>query len=313
MKNLKLFILALLSVPSFACDITVSSGANLHAYVASYAGGTICLNTGTYNLGSSTLQITSGTRLEGVGADRNQIIVNSSADRALSLGNDVIVKNFLLVGAGSSSGYGILNYYNNNVIIWGLSIKKFKINIGVVGSTSINIWDTFLSENGDVNNSIADPNIWITDSNDVTYLYGEIRGRANGPGGDGEIAAYNSNNVIIENTGVIDSGASAIYLVNCDYCKVLSTTIHRPGEWGIDVVNGSDYFEAANNYVAWANYGGSVFDEAGSIGGTFSGNIFHQNRRLNVGNCNGINVLGSTGGVTISGNSSNPTGQICSY
>ena len=313
MKILKALLLTLLSVPALACDVTVSSGANLHTYAASYAGRIICLNAGTYNLGSSTLQIASGTRLEGLGADRNQIIVNSSAERALALANDVMVKNFLLVGAGANTGFGILNYYNSNVIIWGLSIKKFKISIGVVGSTSINIWDTFLSENGDINNNIADPNVWITDSSNVHYLYGEIRGRANGPGGDGEIAAYSSNNVVIESTGVIDSGASAIYLVNCDYCKVLNTTIHRPGEWGIDVVNGSDYFEATNNYVAWANYGGSVFDEAGSIGGTFSGNTFQQNRRKNVGNCNGINVLGSTSGVTISGNFSYPSGQSCSY
>ena len=67
--------------------------------------------------------------------------------------------------------------------------------------------------------------VWINSANSVEILWGEARGRANGPGGDGEIASYNSQAVKIYGTYVTNSGASAIYLVNCDNCAVENATI----------------------------------------------------------------------------------------
>lgn len=313
MKYLLSFGFFLLAMPVFACDTILSSGANLRAAAASFAGKKICLNAGTYNLGNTSLDLGVGTTIEGLAPDRNQVKLVSTAEKAIHTANNVMLKNFLLTGGGASSTFGVLSYHNSNVIVWGLRVQNFLISIGVNGSSNVNIWDTFMSDNGNLGNGLADPNLWISDAATVTVLYGEARGRANGPGGDGEIAAYNSTHVTIDGTHVVDSGASAIYLVNCDYCKVSNTTIHRPGEWGIDVVQGSDHFEASNNYVAWANYGGAVFDEAGSVGGSFTGNGFYSNRRRGVGSCNGINVIGSVSGVSQSGNWANPSGIICKY
>lgn len=296
---------------SYACDVVLSSGDNLQTAASNYSGKRICLNAGTYNLGANTLNLGAGTTLEGLASSRDQIMLSSSAVRAISVDSNVTLKNFALTGTGGE--FGILSYQKNGVLIWGLRLAKFGISIGVVGGTGINIWDTFMSLNGNLTNNKADPNIWISGSSDVSILWGEVRGRANGPGGDGEIAAYDSQRVEIYGTQVIDSGASAIYLVNCDYCKVSNTTIHRAGEWGLDIVKGSDYFEASNNNVFWSNFGGSVFDEAGSEGGYYSGNVFKQNRQKNVGACNGINVIGSVSGVVNTNNTSTPTGTICKY
>lgn len=312
-KTMVSLILMCASFAANACNITLSSGANLHTAVATYAGQTICLNAGTYNLGATTLNIPAGTTIEGLAASRDAVVINSSAVRAIEPGNSVMLKNFLLNGPGPGGVFGILSYQRSGLIIWGLRIQNFLINIGVNGSSNVDIWDTFMRYNGNVSNGIADPNVWISDANDVVILYGEVIGRANGPGGDGEIASYNSTGVVIDGMHTVDVGASAMYMVNCDYCRISNTISHRPGEWGIDVVSGSDHFQANNNSVSWAKFGGAVFDEAGSIGGTFTGNSFNNNRQMGVGACNGINVIGNVAGVTQSGNTSTPSGVICKF
>jgi parallel beta-helix repeat protein len=306
-------VFGLLPAIAGACDITVAGGANLHSVVAANAARTICLAAGTYDLGTTTLAVPSGTQLRGTGSDRDAVVLNSAATRAIRVGNRVMLRNFLLNGPGASSEFGVLAYGNDDVILWGLRVRNFGISIGVHTSSNVDIWDTFMSANGNLANGAADPNLWVTGSRDVVVLYGELRGRGNGPGGDGEAAVYRSTNVTIDGLHVVDSGASGIYLVNCDDCAVRNTVIHRANEWGIDVVQGSDRFVAENNAVYWSKFGGSVFDEAGSISGIFRGNTFYQNRQMGVGACNGINVIGEVAAVTQSGNSSDPAGVICKY
>lgn len=298
-----------------ACDVVALDGQNLHQVVAQNAGKRICMNAGSYQLGAQTLDLPQGSVLEGLPSDRASVRLLSSAEKAIVTKSNTMLKNFTLVGSGlpTNSTFGVLSYHDDSVIIWSLMVQKFLISVGVNGSSNVNIWDTFMQENGVANNGLADPNLWINSASNVTILYGEARGRGNGPSGDGEMAAYNSRNVVIDGTHVVDSGASAIYFVNCDDCSISNTTIHRPNEWGLDVVSGSDNFRAHNNTVAWANYGGAVFDEAGSVGGQFTNNSFNRNRRMGVGSCNGINVIGAISGVMQSGNTSTPSGTICKY
>ena len=73
----------------------------------------------------------------------------------------------------------------------------------------------------------------ISQSGYTQINYGHMIGRANGPGGDGEIAAYNSTGVIINGTHITDSGASAIYMVTCDLYKVMNTYILRADGWAL--------------------------------------------------------------------------------
>jgi hypothetical protein len=298
----------------FACDVMLPAGANLHSAVSAYAGKDICLSTGTYDLGSTTLTVPSGTQLIGQGSTREAVAIRSHALRAITVGSNVTLKNFLLDGySGASNEYGILVYQKSNVVIWNLLVQNFLINIGVSGSSTIDIWGTRLRYNGDTANGKADPNLWISASTDVTVLYGQATGRANGPGGDGEVAAHNSSHVVFDGLYSFDSGASAIYYVNCDDCKIANTVIDRAGEWGLDVVQGSDRVIVDGNEISWSNFGGSVFDEAGSVGGAFTNNSFNVNRQMGVGACNGINVIGNVASVAQSGNVSSPAGTICDY
>lgn len=329
MKLLALPLLLLASFGAGACDITLSSGGNLRAAVSTYAGQTICLNTGSYALGSADLFVPANTTIEGHGADREAVVVNSSASRAFWLGSGVTLKGFTVNGTtpvlsgGTITGtiYGVITS-DDNIVIWGMLIKNAVANIGIIGSTNVDILDTFVRYNGLPNDGAANPNIWITGATDVTLYYGAAYGRANGPGGDGEVAAYDSTDVHVEGTWLVDSGASALYFVNCDDCTVSDATVYNAGEWGLDIVDGSDNFVATNNAISNSRYAGSAFTQSddpngqysGNIGGTYIGNTFYMNNYGNMPNaCNGIAVRGNINALTLSGNTANPAGTICTF
>ena len=109
-----------------------------------------------------------------------------------------------------------------------------------------------------------------------------------------------------EKSTLIDCGASAIYYVNCDDCSIEGTVIHRADEWGLDIVGGSDNFVASNNTVNWSDFGGSIFHEYNSTGGSFTNNTFIDNNQQGVANCNALNV-------TIDGNTASPVPDYCTY
>ncbi|MEN5274115.1 right-handed parallel beta-helix repeat-containing protein [Stenotrophomonas lactitubi] len=297
-----------------ACDLTLDNGGDLAGAVASAPGKKICLRPGQYVAGPAPLEIPAGTTIEGLGATMAEVVVSAygAPQKAIGLGSNTMLHNFTLT-TGAGGNFGVLAYHQDRVIIWSLDIVGFQISAGVVGGNGVEIWDTFMRGNGIAGNATADPNLWITDSRDVTILYGQLTGRKDGPGGDGEMAIYNSSNVMIDGARVIDSGASAIYLVNCVDCTVKNSVIERPGEWGIDVVQGSHRFLADNNYVNGANYGGAVFETSGGATATFRSNRFILNRRMGVGNCNGINAKGGTAGIQSIGNTSMPSGDLCSF
>ncbi|MBH1627226.1 MULTISPECIES: right-handed parallel beta-helix repeat-containing protein [Stenotrophomonas] len=304
----------IVAMQASACDLTLDDGGDLAAAVASASGKKICLRPGVYVTGPTPLEVPDGTTIEGLGASMADVLIYAygSPQKAIGLGSNTMLHNFTL-STTAGGNFGVLAYHREHVIIWSLDILGFQISAGVVGGKSVDIWDTFMRSNGIAGNNVADPNLWITDSRDVTLLYGQLTGRKDGPGGDGEMAIYNSSNVMIDGARVIDSGASAIYLVNCVDCTLKNSVIERPGEWGIDVVQGSHRFLAENNSVSGANYGGAVFETAGGATATFRSNRFIQNRRLGVGNCNGINAKGSVAGVVSTGNTSLPSGDLCSF
>lgn len=292
-----------------ACSVVLSPGASIQVALDNPAYATICLAPGTYQL-SNQLTIPDGKILEGTGTGRDEVVLQSSADIAVYLHSNTQIKNLRIQNErGFTPTYGVLTYYTNNVIIWGLRVLGSDINIGINGSRNVHVWDTFMAMNGR-NNGEADPNLWITDAHDIEILWGEALGRNNGPGGDGEIAAYQSTNVSIYGTYVTNSGASAIYLVDCDGCKVENTTIVNANEWGLDIVNGSDNFIAKNNRVSNSYYAGSVFNGSGYSGvnrsGQYIGNDFRNNNRSGTRSfCNGITYSGSLTELTLSGNTGN--------
>lgn len=324
-----IFALCLLIPTSvLACDVTLNSGADINAALANY--NVVCLSAGTYN--HSTIYLPEGRTLRSSTGNRNDVTIQGIDGNVVQVtGNSSSVQNVTLRGASRANGYGVLIYGGySGTQIWGVNISNVTTGIGITATTlpppsglgcptdpsqrprQISILDTFVSSSGDPFNGLPDPAIWISCSDNVAINYGEVRGTTNGPGGDGEVAAHHSTYVQISNMNSIDSGASAIYYVNCDNCSVSGVTIHRAGEWGLDIVNGSDNFTASNNTIKWCNWGGSVFDGAGSIGGSFTSNYFENNNVSGFSSyCNGINMSGNPTGVLMSGNVANPAPVYC--
>lgn len=230
----------------------------------------------------------------------------------ISIESNTTLQNFTLQPtSGHLPEFGVFSYFQSGQIVWGLNLKGSLINFASIGSSDVNVWDTFMSDNG--GSPSADPNVWITDSSDVEFLWGAVFGEGFHPsgGGDGEIAAYNSTNVRINGTQVLDSGASAIYFVNCDLCRVENATLLNAAGWGLDIVGGSDNFTAVNNYVQGSQYGGSVFHQNTQSGGTYTGNTFINNNTGGYASCNAINVAGNPVALTLSGNTATPGPITC--
>lgn len=299
---------------AFSCDISPPPGSSIEGYVSQLEDGQrICLGTGNYFIDHGVITA-NDVRISGNGM--GQTFVFGSGSRSFSIrGSGVVLNSFSLVGQGGlqkDRTFGILAYQASNVSIWSVSIDYFKISIGVVETIEARIQNVWAANNGDPDNESAggtsgsDPHLWISNSEDVLVRWGDWEGQADGfkPGGDGELAAYNSSNVRILETYVMHSGASGIYLVNCDACEVSDTRIHAADGWGLDVVGGSYGFIANNNHITASRYGAVVFYEDLNGSGTFINNLFsgHNNNSGNA-NCSGINVRGQPSSLVLLGNS----------
>lgn len=301
----------------FSCDVTFiqkASPETIRNAINNSAMEEICLRPGLYNFGNETLNIPSGKTLKGLGDDRGDVIITSSAHRMIYIQSDTTLSNFTLQPVqGHTPEFGILSYYSSNQAILGLRLKGAQINLGLNGSSGVTVADTFMSDNGGT--PAADPNVWITDAGNIEFLWGALYGSGFHPsgGGDGEIAAYNSNNVSIDGLHVLNSGASAVYFVNCDSCSVKNSTLVSASGWGLDIVQGSDNFIAINNLVQSSRYGGSVFQQSSQSGGTYIGNTFIGNNTGGYASCNAINVIGNRFALTLSGNTATPGPITCTF
>jgi len=298
----------------FGCDYTAYPGQDIEALLNTAGINDVCLSPGSYYVNNQTsIELPAGKTLEGTGTQKSDVIITSNADRVVTLESNTYLKNLALRAAsGILPTYGVLSYHGDNQFIWSVDVQDVLIGVGVNGSTNVHIWDTFLRNNGNLYNGSPDPNVWIYASSGVEILYGEAYGRANGPGGDGEVAAHESQNVRIYGMHVIDSGASAIYYVNCDYCSVENAVIQRADEWGLDIVSGSDYFLSQDNTVEWSNWGGSVFDRLNSTGGQYLQTSFISNNRSGYASyCNGINTSVSGHSVPTTGSTVDSGALFC--
>jgi len=97
-------------------------------------------------------------------------------------------------------------------------------------------------------------------------------------------------------------------MVNCDDCSVTNATITRAGEWGLDIVQGSDDFFADSNSIALSRWGGSVFDGVNNTNGLYVDNVFTNNNTGGYGPyCNGINYSGSASSFVATGSTGGGT------
>lgn len=316
-------ILLLGSTAAFAdCAITLPSGSSASAINSAlqsalqYKKKSVCLSIGTYSLGSTQINIPQGKTLEGLGASRTDVVLASTANRAILLGHAATLKNFTLSGPGGSASaeYGVVAYNVSDATIWGLSISGFYINIGINGSLRTRVLDTIALNNGVVSNSIPEPNIWISESPYTEIHYGAVYGQGNKPFGDGEISCYSSPNLHINGVYSFDSGTSAFYLVDCDNAVIENAVVYRAGGFGLDIVGGTDNFLSLNNNVQDSWYAGSVYDNSVNYSGNYQNTIFTGNNRSGDSRfCSGIYLISPSSGnhPSTGGSSATPSPLIC--
>ncbi len=306
--------------PAYSCDITPPPGSDLGVYVNSlHDGQKMCLGAANY-YANQILVLANNVTISGSGI--GETVVLGSGSRAFSIrGEGVTMHGFSLVGHNGlqkDRTYGILAYRTDDISIWSVSIDYFKISIGVVESTNVRLQNIWASNNGDPDNESAggtsgsDPHLWITGSENILVRWGNWEGQADGfkPGGDGELAAYNSNNVRVLDTFVMHSGASGIYFVNCDSCEVSRTRVHAADGWGLDIVAGSENFRAEDNHISASRFGSVIFHEDLNGSGRFAYNLLTSgNNSSGHTTCSGINVRGEPENLELVGNT-NTDGPI---
>jgi hypothetical protein len=332
MKTYKyiLFFLFLISKSASACNVTLNPGLNVVSSAVSSAssGDTICLNNGTYSE-TTTIQLKQNQTLKGLGSNKTDAVIYSTSDPIINSAPGATVFNFKIIGDPSNLPFIGVHVENApNSTVWSLLITWTTWAIQMRSSDGSNLWDIYTEYNGDPLNGNADGDVFIHNSDDVEILYGSLVGKNDGPFGDGgSIACFGSSGLLIDGTYFTHSGNSSIYFVDCDNSTVQNTTIYGSNEWGLDIVSGTTaghagyplYLDGTANFTAIGNtitnsyFGASVFDEAGNGSGTYTNNIFNSNNQSSTRSCQGINVIGSTGNVTLSGNTASPSPVICSY
>lgn len=316
------------AINCLACNLTISPGASLSQALNSSAQ-VVCLNPGIYKI-SSTIYIPAGKTLEGLGSDRNDVVIESSVPRGSVMmwpRQGATMHNFTLMsGASNLPTYGI--YVDaNDVIIWSLLVKKAVINVAFNHASRVKLLDTYLSLPGDPDDHAANPNLWINESADVTIWYGAFYGGqgwgfdANGAlTGDGEVGVYRSRRVDITGPNFFHSGTSAFYLRNCDDCSIRKAKIYDAGGFGLDLVDDIDNPEDGNNNliiedntVTGSVYGAAVIKLTGGNYVRFTGNTFQDNNLGGYSSCSGINVLGGGGTLILESNQVTPAPVSCAY
>ena len=286
---------------AFACDVTLSPGGNIQAALNTPSVHSVCLLPGTY-WSYSNIVVNAGQLLIGTGNTDDAKIISISQYPVILQSNATVARLTIEGAAGHQPDYGVIVGNVSGATAWGLRIRNTRIGIGANGASNATFLSNYISQNGVQYDGIASPSFWINSSSNVLIQYGEIQGSSENGGGDGEIAAYHSTNVVVSAVYLNWSGAAGVYMVNCDSCRVENSYIRYSGEFGLDIVDGSDNFIARNNEVSHSRYGGAIFTQTTNAGGEFTGNNFMNNRFEGPGCCLGVSVIGDMNVPNISGN-----------
>ena len=290
-------LMSMLATPLLACDLTISSGADIQQALNTSGVSSVCLSPGTY-YPSATIQLNQGQTLIGSG-NTDDATIYSSSSRVITLATNSTVGNLRVIGSGNNE-FGVLADGVNNVTVWGARIQSVGIALGANNSSGVSLLSNYLSGNGNPYDGIATPSHWINSSSSVTIKWGEFWGQGSGSCcGDGEIAAYNSSSVAVDSVYLNWSGAAGVYFVNCYSCSVVNSFFRHPTEFGLDI-HGGGYFYASNNEVSNSGFGAAVYEVLNGSTASFTNNRLLYN---SGGNCpNGVAVIGDQNAVSMSGN-----------
>lgn len=305
--------------PATSCDITIEVGQSIQAAInSSGVSKTVCLAAGIHSV-SSTIRPKSGQTLRSASSGSRATLRAVTDDSMISIEESGITVKWLNLEGSVNAlpTFGVIAQGASNLLLDGLDITKTLIGFGVTSnSDNIEMRESQVRYTGDGIRPGADPAVWVNSSSDVRIIKSMIINNGNSPEGDGEVACYNSPNLVMHNTVVSHSGAAGMYLVNCDYAVVSGNEISHAGEWGLDLVDtnapsGSDYGLFSWNLIQHSRHGAGVVKN--SKNNTFQNNDYISNRAgpNASGSCNGINRRGNTSGYYYINDVASPWPVVC--
>lgn len=288
------------ATPVDACSITVAPGQSIHNVVnAGYS--TVCLDSGVHDV-ASTIYPRAYQTIRSTFATQPATIRPASGISVLYIGTEgVTLKDFVIDSVATGRPvWGVLVAKTNNVLIEGVKIYRAQYSLGVTdGASNVEFRNSEIVDGGDglACSGCAHPSIWINSASNVRVVKSVLSNNGIGPEGDGELACYNSTDVVVQNSSIVNSGASGMYLVNCDRVVAVGNLVKGSKEWGLDIVSategpGTDYGFFQWNTVEYSRNGGGVLKS--SHFNTFLNNTYNYNRQgpNASGSCNGINKRG---------------------
>lgn len=307
------------SSPTAACGTTVAAGGSIQAAIDSGVT-TICLSQGQYPL-SSALVPRTGQTIRSANASQPAILKPAAGVTAVSIGvPGVTVKNLSIESSPSARAEaGVAISGGSDALVDGVDIAYARMSITINASSNVEVRNSEIDYGGDGQacSGCANPSIWINGSSDVRIVKSALLNNATGPEGDGELACYNTSGLVLQNSTITGSGASGVYLVNCDNAIVIGNLISHAQEWGLDIVkadqaSGTDFGLFQWNQVEYSRNGGGVLKD--SRYDTFTNNTYVGNRAgpNASGSCNGINLRGDTTGFYSYNDTGNPWPVYCS-
>ncbi|WP_139224945.1 right-handed parallel beta-helix repeat-containing protein [Dokdonella immobilis] len=318
----KTLTVASTSISNPGCSVTVDNQSVIQQTLDSQpTGAVICISPGTKVV--SSLNPKAGQTLKSSNPSNKAILTNpgsGSGERIIASSNSGITIRDLVVQGNTTvrPEYGIL-LYGTSQKVHNVDVAYSLIGIGLNGAVNAQIDNSSVSYAGDgvACSGCAQPSIWVNNSGDVRILSTSILNNGVGPEGDGEIACYNTNNLLIQGSMISYSGASGVFLVACDNAQIIGNQVDHSKEWGLDIVNlsyptGSDYGLFLENTVSYSRNGGAVLKD--SQAALFKNNSYLSNRQgpSASGSCNGVNRRGNTAGFYAINDYSSPSGTACS-
>lgn len=290
--------------PTGACDVTVQPGASIQSALDTGVR-TICLAAGIHNVASDLLPH-AGQTLRSANAASQATLRGAQGISTITITvAGVTVKDLIIdTPATARATWGVLVHTGSNALIENVSIYRPSIGVGVnEGASNVEVRNSQIVDAGDgqAGPGGASPSMWINNSNNVRVIKSTLKNLGIGPEGDGELACYNTPNLLVQNSTVSSPGASGMYIVNCDQALVIGNTVENAKEWGLDIVNtgqpsGSEFGLYQWNRIQYSRNGGAVLKD--SPYNSFLNNTWTQNRRgpNASGSCNGVNRRGNTYG-----------------
>lgn len=289
--------------PAAPCDTIVPVGANIQSAMSTGAS-TICLGPGVHASASTLLPLAGQTLRSADPAGMATLLVGHAATGIDVRASGVTLKQLVITSTtGGLAQSAIVASGAANLLVDDVSIHRVYVPLAIQQSSSVELRGVRITAPGDgvACAGCAQPSIWINQSADVRVVRSVLEGNGTGPEGDGELACYDSADLLVQNSTIAKSGASGMYLVNCDRAVVIGNLVSSAREWGLDITqadraSGSDFGLFEWNRVEYSRNGGAVLHN--STFATFTHNQYVHNRSgpNASGECNGVNRRGNTHG-----------------